>query len=80
MPLGLEPGALFFDVKGDDPPTLAAKRLLNSGDAMLLERRAAALAEATGVPVGALNEALPLWEARDELPEADPSVRAALRL
>ncbi len=72
LALGMEPGALFFDVKRDDPATLAAKRLLNSGDAMLLERRAAALAEATGVPIGALNEALPLWEARDELPEARP--------
>lgn len=80
LALGLEPGALFFDVKGDDPATLAAKRLLNSGDAMLLERRAAALAAATGVPVGALNEALPLWEATDELPEGAPGVRAALRL
>lgn len=80
LALGLEPGAMFFDMKGDDPATLAAKRLLNSGDAMLLERRAAALAEATGVPVGALNEALPLWEARDELPEGAPGVRSALHV
>lgn len=80
LALGMEPGALFFDVKGSDAATLAAKRLLNSGDAMLLERRAAALAQSTGVPVGALNEALPLWEARDELPEGAPSIRSALRL
>lgn len=80
LALGLEPGDLFFDVKGNDPTTLAAKRLLNSGDAMLLERRAAALAEATGVPVGALDEGLALWEARDELPEAALSIRTALRL
>ena len=80
LALGLEPGALFFDVKGDDPTTLAAKRLLNSGDSMLLERRAAALAEATGVPIGALDEGLTLWEGTDDLPEADLSIRKALRL
>ncbi len=78
--IGLQPGQLFFDVKGDDATTLAAKRLLNSGDAMLLERRAAALAEATGVPIGALDQALPLWESRDELPEGALSIRKALRL
>lgn len=80
LALGLQPGALFFDVKGNDPTTLAAKRLLNSGDALLLDRRAAALAEATGVPIGALDEGLALWETAEELPEADPEIRRALRL
>ncbi len=80
LALGMEPGALFFDVKGDDPTTLAAKRLLNSGDALLLERRAATLAEATGVPIAALDEGLALWEATDDLPEADLSIRKGLRL
>ncbi len=36
----LEAGALHFDTKANDATTLAAKRALNSGDAMLLERRA----------------------------------------
>ena len=67
--------------KADDAATLAAKRLLVSGDVMLLERRAADLAEATGVRLGALDRALALWgegEAPDG--EAPPGVRAALGL
>ena len=45
----------------DDPTTLAAKRLLVSGDRLLLERRARELAEACGVPIGALDRALADW-------------------
>lgn len=78
---GLEAGDLFFDVKGDDATTLAAKRLLNSGDAMLLERRAAALAQAAGVPLAALDRGLVLWDSTEPLAPAEhPGVRAALRL
>ena len=77
----LEADALHFDVKGDDATTLAAKRALNSGDAMLLERRAAALAEAAQVPIAALDFALAAWESGDELPAApDGPIRRALRL
>ncbi len=77
----LEADALHFDIKGEDATTLAAKRALNSGDAMLLERRAAALAEATDVPIAALDFALSVWEAGDELPAApDGLIRAALKL
>jgi hypothetical protein len=54
--------ALHVAVAHDDATTLAAKRALNSGDAMLLERRAAQLAEGTGVPVAALDRALALWD------------------
>jgi hypothetical protein len=78
---GLEAGALFFDVKADDPATLAAKRLLNSGDALLLERRAKGLADAAGVPLAALDRGLVLWGGTDPLPSPPhPGVLAALRL
>ena len=62
--LDIEADALFFDVKANDATTLAAKRALNSGDAMLLERRAKVLAEAAGVPIAALDRGLALWETR----------------
>jgi hypothetical protein len=45
----------------EDPATLAAKRVFAIGDALLLDRRAAALAEAIAVPVGALELALSNW-------------------
>jgi hypothetical protein len=45
----------------EDLTTLAAKRLLGIGDALLLERRAAALAEAISVPVETLDLALANW-------------------
>ncbi len=67
--------------KTDDATTLAAKRVLVSGDVMLLERRAADLAKATGVRLGALDRALAVWgegEAPDS--EAPAAVRAALGL
>jgi hypothetical protein len=78
--LDVDADALFFDVKENDPTTLAAKRALNSGDAMLLERRAAALAEATGVPIAALDRGLALWDSTAPLqsPESAADVRAAL--
>ena len=68
----------------DDATTQAAKRLLVSGDRMLLERRARELAHATGVPLAALDRGLALWgapatplEAPGELPA---ELRRALRL
>ena len=45
----------------DDPATEAAKRLLVSGDKLLLERRARELAEACHVPVAALDHGLAAW-------------------
>jgi hypothetical protein len=67
--------------KEDDATTLAAKRLLVSGDRMLLERRAADLAHACEVRIGALDRALAVW-GEGEAPTADapPPVRAALGL
>jgi hypothetical protein len=81
----LEADALHVSVAHDDATTLAAKRALNSGDAMLLERRAANLAEGTGVPLAALDRGLALWDRTTplEVPEDDerlPGIRAALRL
>jgi hypothetical protein len=79
--LDLEAGQLFFDVKGNDATTLAAKRALNSGDAMLLERRAATLAQAAGVRIAALDRGLALWDGKEQLAvEPREDIRAALRL
>jgi hypothetical protein len=47
----------------EDPTTLAAKRVFGIGDAILLERRAAALARAASVPVEALDLAFANWVA-----------------
>ena len=81
----LEPTNLRLAVAHDDATTLAAKRALNSGDAMLLERRASALAEAAGLPIAALDRGFALWDRTTPLdaPEDDPrlaAARAALRL
>jgi hypothetical protein len=78
----LEADSLHFDTKGDDATTLAAKRALNSGDALLLERRARALATAAGLPVAALDRGLALWDGTEPVapePRHD-GARAALRL
>jgi len=79
----LEAGELFLSA-GEDATTDAAKRLLVSGDKLLLERRARELAEAAGVPLAALDRGLAVWgtpgAAADPAAEAAPSVRAALGL
>jgi hypothetical protein len=79
----LEPDQLQLGVE-DDATTQAAKRILLSGDKMLLERRARDLAAATEVPLAALDRAFALWddpraeiEPADELPAA---MRSALAL
>jgi hypothetical protein len=68
----------------DDATVLAAKRLLVSGDRMLLERRARDLADACGVPISALDRGLATWgthgEHVDLTAEPDPGVAAALGL
>jgi hypothetical protein len=48
---------------GDDPTTLAAKRVFGIGDPLLLERRAATLAQEAGLPIEALDLALANWAA-----------------
>jgi hypothetical protein len=55
----LRASALHFG--GDNETTVAAKRALGIGDPLLLERRAADLATAAGVPLDALDLALHNW-------------------
>jgi hypothetical protein len=55
----LRAGAL--NLGGENDTTVAAKRALGIGDPMLLERRAAELAEACGVSLDALDLALYNW-------------------
>jgi hypothetical protein len=85
----LRGGALQFG--GDNEVTVAAKRALGIGDPMLLERRAADLAEACEVPLEALDLAFYNWDTGGEYgsgvvrdPEAEPgpadAVRSALGL
>jgi hypothetical protein len=56
----LEAGELFL-AAGEDATTEAAKRLLVSGDKLLLERRARELAEAAGLPLAAFDRGLAVW-------------------
>lgn len=56
----LRPGALVLG--GSDHVTVAAKRALGIGDTMLLERRAALLADGCGVPLDALDLGFYNWE------------------
>jgi len=80
-----------LELGGENEATWAAKRVLGIGDPMLLERRAAELADACEVPLGALDLALQNWGSGRRLgvgvevelePDADvlARVRAALRL
>jgi alpha-glutamyl/putrescinyl thymine pyrophosphorylase-like protein len=80
----LRAGALAFG--GADTVTLGAKRLLGIGDPLLLERRAADLAQACGLPLEALDVGFYNWERgqRSFLGmgtdlEPDPGVQAAAR-
>jgi hypothetical protein len=68
----------------DDPTTLAAKRLLVSGDRGLLERRARDLADACELPIAALDRGLAVWNTPgdyvDLTGEPPAAIRAALDL
>ena len=79
----LTAGELFLGLE-DDAATLAAKRLLVSGDRLLLDRRARELAGACGVPLAALDRGLAAWgtpsAAVDRDTEPPASVLAALAL
>jgi hypothetical protein len=48
-------------LSADDPTSLAAKRAFGIGDPLLLERRAATLAQAAAVPLATLDLALANW-------------------
>jgi hypothetical protein len=69
---------------GEDATTDAAKRILVSGDKLLLERRARELAAACGLPLAALDRGFATWgtpgEHADLTAEGPASVRAALSL
>jgi hypothetical protein len=73
----LQAGELHLSV-GEDATTEAAKRVLVSGDKLLLERRARDLAEACDVPLAALDHALATW-GRGEDVELDGDVPASIR-
>jgi len=66
----------------DDATTLAAKRLLVSGDRLLLERRARDLADAAGLPLAALDRGLAVWGTPGDPLDGEPDegVAAALGL
>jgi hypothetical protein len=60
----LKAGSLqFVGAPAEDLTTLAAKRVFGIGDALLLERRSAALAQGASVPIEALDLALANWAA-----------------
>jgi hypothetical protein len=79
----LEAGELWL-TSGEDATTDAAKRLLVSGDALLLDRRARELAEAAEVPLGALDRAFAVWgtpgDHADLAAEVPAPILAALSL
>jgi hypothetical protein len=79
----LEAGELQL-AAGEDATTEAAKRVLVSGDKLLLERRARDLADACGVPLAALDRALAQWgtsgDRADPAAEAPAAIRAGLAL
>jgi hypothetical protein len=57
----LRPWSLHLGADALDPTVVASKRALGIGDPLLLQRRAADLATATGVPIEALDLALTNW-------------------
>jgi hypothetical protein len=79
----LEADVLFL-AAGEDATTDAAKRLLVSGDKLLLERRARELAQACELPLAAFDRGLAVWGTPgahvDLTGEAPAAVRAALGL
>jgi hypothetical protein len=64
---------------GEDATTEAAKRVLVSGDKLLLERRARDLAEACDVPLAALDRGLAVWGTPGEHADLTAEVPAAIR-
>ena len=74
----LRAGELQLSV-GEDATTDAAKRVLVSGDKLLLERRARDLAEACDVPLAALDRALAVWGTPGEHAELAGEVPAPIR-
>ena len=57
----VRPWSLQLSADALDPTVVASKRVLGIGDPLLLQRRAAELVEAVGVPIEALDLALTNW-------------------
>jgi len=74
----LRAGELQLSV-GEDATTEAAKRVLVSGDKLLLERRARDLAEACDVPLAALDRALAVWGTPGEHAELAGEIPGPIR-
>jgi len=74
----LEADALHLGTE-DDATSLAAKRLLVSGDRMLLERRARDLADACELPMAALDRGLAVWGDSEAVVDLDLEAPAAVR-
>src|SRR4051812_32563274 len=74
----LQAGELQLSV-GEDATTEAAKRVLVSGDKLLLERRARDLADACDVPLAALDRGLAVWGTPGEHAELAGDVPAPIR-
>jgi hypothetical protein len=72
----LRPWSLQLGADAVDPTVVAAKRALGIGDPLLLQRRAADLATATGVPIEALDLALSNWTRTDGRITAGATVAA----
>ncbi len=60
----------------EDPATLTAKRIFGIGDPFILERRAAALADAVSLPIEALDLAFANWGAGERANLGVPDDRA----
>ncbi|MEN3280741.1 MAG: hypothetical protein V7607_1881 [Solirubrobacteraceae bacterium] len=74
----LRPWSLQLGADALDPTVVASKRALGIGDPLLLQRRAADLATAAGVPIEALDLALTNWSrAPDDRITAGATVTAA---
>jgi hypothetical protein len=71
----LRAGALMLG--GSDQVTVAAKRALGIGDTMLLERRAAQLADGCGIPLEALDLGFYNWERGERATGGMPAGSAA---
>jgi hypothetical protein len=72
----LRPWSLQLGADALDPTVVAAKRALGIGDPLLLQRRAADLAGAIGVPIEALDLALTSWSRTDGRITAGATVAA----
>jgi len=57
----VRPWSLHLSTDPLDPTVVASKRVLGIGDPLLLQRRAAELVEAVGVPIEALDLGLTNW-------------------